>query len=75
MKKRFNVNLDKEQTERVQAFLKRYGMSFSGFINGVVGQLASGIEGQQGVMQKNPEEMTLREFAGVVYCFKKASGE
>ena len=76
MKKRYNVNLDVEPTEKVQAFLKGSGISFSAFLNGMIRQMARGIQGQPGLFGKNAEDMTIKEFGSLVsYWFRKASGE
>lgn len=36
MKKNFNLSLEKEQTEKFQAYLNKFGLTFSGFIGNVI---------------------------------------
>jgi hypothetical protein len=44
MKKRYNVNLDKKETDRLKRLLSKQGISFSAFMNGHVrSTLAGGV--------------------------------
>jgi len=73
MKKRYNVYLDVEATETVQAFLERTGhMSFSAFVNTMMRELAQSIKGQPSSLDKPASEMTIKEFGEVMnYWFKQ----
>lgn len=42
MKKRYNVNLDEKETDRLKRLLSRQGISFSAFINGHIRTVLAG---------------------------------
>lgn len=67
MKKNYTICLDEESSEIVKAWLKSTtGMSFSGFLNGVLKEFAREIQGQPVAFTKPLKDMTLEEFGKVV---------
>lgn len=74
MKKVYNVNLDKEPTERVKAHLESMGQTFSGFLNILINEYDTEIQSEG--KAKPIQEMTLKEFgARFARWLKLASGE
>lgn len=74
VKKRYNVSLNEESTEVVQAWLDAKGQTFSGWMTNLLDEFAKEIQGEPTMMSKSPEEMTLKEFIDVAaYWVKKAS--
>jgi hypothetical protein len=49
MKKRYNLMLDKEAVDRLQAWLKSKGISFSGYMNSILNENVKTIEILDGV--------------------------
>jgi len=58
MKKNFNLSLEKEQTEKFQAYLHKFGLTFSGFIGNVIEDSLSHAESISIVMDE--EKATYR---------------
>ncbi len=64
-KKRYTIYLDKEPRLIVQRYLRTHaGLSFSGFLNILIGEFAREIQGGSSVFDRKISEMTLEEFGG-----------
>lgn len=75
-RKTFTVWLDEESAVTVRKWLQTTGQSLSGWLNGIVCEMADQIKGQPSVMNKPVGEMTLDEFAKVAsYWWKRMSEE
>jgi hypothetical protein len=76
-KKRYTIYLDEEPRGIVQTYLRTTaGMSFSGFLNILIGEFARDIQGQPTVLDKRITEMTLEEFGRLMnYWFIKVKAE
>lgn len=61
MKKRFNVNLNRESTERLQEILSSSGQSLSGFISGMIDEYVETMDTMKGLRNppKSPADLTV----------------
>lgn len=75
MKKRYTMNLNQESMEVVQVWLASKGLSFSGWMAGIIDEFAKEIQGEPAAMSKEPGEMTLQEFMDVMQYWLKKHAE
>jgi len=60
MKKNYTLSLDEEKVELIRPWLERKGLSFSGFVNGAVDEMAIAITSMN--LPEDVGSMTLTEF-------------
>ena len=70
MKKRYNVNLDMDETDRLKKLLVKIGISFSAFVNGHVRSTLSG-----GVLQPRKGEELYLVLASTGHRTRKRSAK
>jgi len=74
-KRRVNFYLDDEACKIVAGFLDKSGVSFSGWLNALIVEMAEEIKGQPSPLSKSVGDMTMNEFGEVMsYWWKKAKG-
>ncbi len=64
MRKNFTVSLDKENVERLQAYLAASGMTFSGYLRGAVNEFVAALDNTR--LPDRVEDLTLGEAASLV---------
>lgn len=76
MKKRHTLYLNPDRVKKARDFLQaRMGLSLSAYINLHLAQLCSVIEGEPGLAEKKPSEMTMQEYAEALNYWLKVSDE
>jgi len=71
----YGVNLNEESTEIVQVWLKANGQTFSGWLTVLIDEFAKEIQGQPSVVGTKPEDMSLKEFLGLMRYWYKRAGQ
>jgi hypothetical protein len=66
MKKNYTVTLDDEKVELIKPWLEKKGMSFSGFLNASVDEMADGI-----VKMKLPDDVSKMSIGDFMKAFSR----
>lgn len=62
MKRTYSLTLDINDSELVRKWCKHMGMTFSGFVNAFLGEVANDLRGENAWMNKPIGDVTLKEF-------------
>lgn len=62
MKKPYQLTLDIDSTELVKGWLASKNLTLSGWVNGLIQEVAAELEGEESWMRKPAAELTLQEF-------------
>jgi len=74
MKKRYQVHLEEENTEKARVILQNMGLSLSGYLRLHLADFVKVAE-NSGIAEKKPSEMTMAEFMQAVNHWIKAGDE